>query len=142
MFHFTCPFSSIFGWYIDVTNVILGGLKGYSAGKFISILNAPLLYGASSCNSKNKISNWSHTKFRLQRTPDYNKQIIWYRMYFQLHRIDSEATGMIVEIIHWVPVTSKTSMHLQYDAYIFCCSGNLVAGCVHPPEADLMYFAH
>lgn len=26
----------------------LGGLKGYSAGKLISILNAPLLYGALS----------------------------------------------------------------------------------------------
>ena len=48
----TCPFSSIFGWYIEVTNVILGGLKGYSAGKLISILNAPLLYGGSSWNYK------------------------------------------------------------------------------------------
>lgn len=44
----TCPFSSTFGWYIFVLNVILGGLNGYSAGKFISMRNAPLLYGGLS----------------------------------------------------------------------------------------------
>lgn len=44
----TCPFSSIFGWYIFVLKLIFGGLKGYSAGKLISILKAPLLYGGLS----------------------------------------------------------------------------------------------
>lgn len=44
----TWPFSSTFGWYIFVLKFIFGGLKGYSAGKFISIRNAPLLYGGLS----------------------------------------------------------------------------------------------
>lgn len=33
--------------------LILGGLKGYSAGKLISIRNAPLLYGGLSWNIQN-----------------------------------------------------------------------------------------
>lgn len=39
----TWPFSSIFGWYILVLKVTLGGLNGYSAGKSNCILNAALL---------------------------------------------------------------------------------------------------
>lgn len=48
----TCPLSSIFGWYIFVLKLIFGGLNGYSAGKLISILNAPLLYGGFSYKQK------------------------------------------------------------------------------------------
>lgn len=48
----TCPFSSTLGWYIFVLKVIFGGLKGYSAGKFISMRKAPLLYGTSSWDTK------------------------------------------------------------------------------------------
>lgn len=44
----TCPFSSMFGWYILVLKLIFGGLNGYSAGKLISILKAPLLNGGLS----------------------------------------------------------------------------------------------
>lgn len=50
----TWPFSSIFGWYIFVLKQILGGLKGYSGGKLISIRKAPLLYGALSYRQKKK----------------------------------------------------------------------------------------
>lgn len=46
------PFSSTFGWYIFVLKFILGGLKGYSAGKLISMRNAPLLYGGLSYGGK------------------------------------------------------------------------------------------
>lgn len=52
----TCPFSSILGWYIFVLNVTFGGLKGYSAGKAISILKDPLLYGGFSWKQIKKTS--------------------------------------------------------------------------------------
>ena len=55
----TWPRSSILGWYIFVLNTTLGGLNGYSAGKFISIRKAPLLYGGLSCEETwNDLMRW------------------------------------------------------------------------------------
>ena len=41
------PFSFIFGWYILVLNLILGGFIGYSYGKSILSKNVPPSYGVS-----------------------------------------------------------------------------------------------
>ena len=69
----TWPFSSIFGWKIFVLKFIRGGLNGYSAGKWISIRKAPLLYGGFSYNINKFLSNICHK----QREQRFHYHTIW-----------------------------------------------------------------